>query len=85
MNLRETILMMFRLGTTKYVSKKDFNVIHTYFYATINQMVKDGILEAQLTLNDSRERIYVLTDKGKKVIEKQRISQQNEKGKGLIL
>jgi predicted transcriptional regulator len=68
-NLRDIILWQFRLGV-KSISKKDFNVIHTYFYSTVNNLINEGILGSQTSLKDSRERIYVLTKKGNEMMTK---------------
>lgn len=69
MNLYGKILFILKYQKREICSS-DFNVIPNYFYSTITQLVKDGLVEAFQSKSDSRKRFYKLTEEGKERLKK---------------
>ena len=69
MNLYGKILFILK-HEKEVISCHDFKVIPTYFYSTISQLIKDGLVESIPSETDSRKRLYRLTDKGKTELKK---------------
>ena len=69
MNLSNKILMTLK-HEKDTISLSDFNVIPTYFYNTINALMKENLIESIKHPTDARKRVYKLTKTGHAQVKK---------------